>query len=78
MAKGDIVLITFPFTDLSGTKLRLAVVLADTNLTLQSVLLRHKLAGKNRQTFYLLQQQQMDLENNHSYEQVKWQRWTKY
>jgi len=34
MAKGNIVLITFPFTDLSGTKLRPAVVLADTNLDL--------------------------------------------
>jgi mRNA interferase MazF len=28
MTKGDIVLITFPFTDLSGSKLRPAIVLA--------------------------------------------------
>ncbi len=34
MAKGDIGLITFPFTDLSGSKLRPAVVLAETTLDL--------------------------------------------
>ena len=34
MAKGDIVLITLPFTDLSGSKLRPAVVLVDTPLDL--------------------------------------------
>jgi mRNA interferase MazF len=34
MAKGDIVLITFPFTDLSGSKLRPAVILTDTTIDL--------------------------------------------
>ena len=34
MAKGDIVLINFPFTDLSGSKLRPAFVIADTSLDL--------------------------------------------
>lgn len=34
MVEGDVVLITFPFTDLSGSKLRLAVVLASTSLDL--------------------------------------------
>lgn len=34
MAKGDIVLITFPFTDLSGSKLRPSVILAETSLDL--------------------------------------------
>jgi mRNA interferase MazF len=34
MTKGDIVLITFPFTDLTGQKLRPAVILANTNLDL--------------------------------------------
>lgn len=34
MEKGDIVLITFPFTDLSGSKLRPAVILAYTKLDL--------------------------------------------
>jgi mRNA interferase MazF len=32
MTKGDIVLITFPFTDLSGNKLRPAIVLTNTDL----------------------------------------------
>jgi len=32
MAKGDIVLISFPFTDLSGTKLRPAVILIDSTI----------------------------------------------
>ncbi|HMG15582.1 MAG TPA: type II toxin-antitoxin system PemK/MazF family toxin [Saprospiraceae bacterium] len=32
MTKGDIVLITFPFTDLSGSKLRPAIILFDSLL----------------------------------------------
>jgi mRNA interferase MazF len=32
MVKGDIVLITFPFTDLSGSKLRPTIVLTDSEL----------------------------------------------
>lgn len=32
MAKGDVLLITFPFTNLSGSKLRPAVILAETSL----------------------------------------------
>ena len=32
MAKGDIILISFPFTDLSGSKLRPVVILAETTL----------------------------------------------
>lgn len=32
MAKGDILLITFPFTNLSGSKVRPAVILTETNL----------------------------------------------
>lgn len=34
MAKGDIVLITFPFSDLSGSKLRPSVVLTETSFGL--------------------------------------------
>jgi len=32
MAKGDVVLIKFPFTDLSGSKLRPSVILAESQL----------------------------------------------
>lgn len=51
MPKGDIVLISFPFTDLSGSKLRPAVSLTDTTLDhLTIALLRHKFNGRSRQT----------------------------
>lgn len=49
MPKGDIVLITFPFTDLSGIKLRPAVILIDTALTSQFVLSQHKHNGRSHQ-----------------------------
>jgi len=35
MAKGDVVLIRFPFTDLSGSKLRPSIILAETALDLR-------------------------------------------
>jgi len=71
MAKGDIVLITFTFTDLSGDKLRTAYFLLKQAWTLRSALLRHRLTGKNRLTFYSPLQILMDLKSNLLFEQVR-------
>ena len=60
MAKGDIVLITFPFTDLSGSKLRPAVVLADTSLDITVCFITTQI-GWQEPTDVLLQLQQTGL-----------------
>ena len=44
MIKGDIVLITFPFTDLSGNKLRPAVILIETKLDITACFITSQLA----------------------------------
>ena len=43
MPKGEILLITFPFTDLSGTKLRPAVVLAEDDYDVTTCFITTKL-----------------------------------
>ncbi len=54
MAKGDIVLITFPFTDLSGSKLRPAVVIIDNSLDLTVCFITTQLQSKERTDVELL------------------------
>ena len=46
MAKGDIVLIVFPFTDLTGSKLRPGVVLVESNLDLVVCFITTQLSWK--------------------------------
>ena len=54
MPKGDIVLITFPFTDLSGSKLRPAVILTDTNLDLTVCFITTQIQWQERTDVTLL------------------------
>lgn len=54
MDKGDILLITFPFTDLSGSKLRPTVVLADTELDVTVCFITTKLQWQDAADVQLL------------------------
>ncbi len=46
MRKGEIILITFPFTDLSGSKLRPAAVLASSNLDITVCFITTQIASQ--------------------------------
>lgn len=54
MVKGDVVLITFPFTDLSGSKLRPAVVLVATTLDLTACFVTSQLGWQEPTDILLL------------------------
>lgn len=54
MVKGDIVLITFPFTNLNGSKFRPAVILAQTTLDLTVCFITTQLQWKETTDVQLL------------------------
>ena len=68
MAKGDILLITFPFTDLSGSKLRPAVVLAETNSDLTVCFITTQMQWQESTDIVLLPNPANRPKSNHSYE----------
>ena len=78
MTKGDIILITFPFTDLSGSKLRPAVVLASTHLDFTVCFITTQIQWQEITDVLLLPNLINGLKNNRLSGQVKLQRWTKH
>lgn len=73
MVKGDIVLITFPFTDLNGLNFDQQLFWQKQTLMLQLASSRHKFNGKSRQTFYYYLIRPTDLKNKLLSEQAKLQ-----
>ena len=53
MVKGDIVLINFPFTDLSGTKLRPAIILIETESDITVCFITSQLEWKDKSDILL-------------------------
>jgi len=53
MVKGDIVLIIFPFTDLSGTKLRPAIILTETESDITVCFITSHLEWKDKSDILL-------------------------
>ncbi len=51
MKKGDIVLITFPFSDLSGSKLRPAIILCTNKLDITVCFITTRLGWQNLPIF---------------------------